>query len=439
LSEVLKVRKFILNFHPSRRKEAIDILSFYLTRIDPSGDISFTLPMSQQFNVQGFDFLKRAFYFYQNKVVNFSLLKSDSEKKQPIVNTLQCEYLDRVKKILDEVFEKIWNNNYDISYIEDELSEMKSDGFYHSYDVSDEVNKLEGFINESDVNNQIFLNKLMELEVEFLGITSLTKVLHQSGEQFSLKDIKDCNLCIESGATLTEIDTTIMRNIYSQNQAEVGAHDEILAHFDERVKDPNTKFYIFKWQNKIQSFVAFTAAGENLFEATSFNVDPAARGYKIGEAMLEEAISKEAKEHVLYGECYAKLKIAAKYIETGWIAEKYFTEPGKDPNSVDTLMNIYRDDAHSSQYWGKSTTSPEAIYGKEGIPEFVRVEEAGSQLGLPLYLLNEGYVMTRMFYYEPQRKFVGVFEPDARAEQVVDQAKRLNQTKRESEAESVGV
>lgn len=302
-------------------------------------------------------------------------------------------------------------------------------------------NLMEGFRGVVEGTQDLSIIK-KNLEAKTASNFMTFKSLVNLGLVESLTDLKDSKLEIKNGSEISIEDVDIMRSIYSQNQAEVGAHDEILAHFDERVKDPATKFYIFKWQNKIQSFVAFSSKGENLFEATSFNVDPSARGYKIGEAMLEEAIAKEAEEHILYGECYANLKISAKYIETGWIAEGHFTEPGKERNTTDQLLNIFRDEKNNQEFWGKRTTSPEAIYEMDGMPEFVKVEEVGTQLGLPFYLLNEGYVLTRMFYYEPKRKFIGVFEPDFRPEQVTEIIKRQAQSEevRElEELEEVGV
>ncbi len=227
----------------------------------------------------------------------------------------------------------------------------------------------------------------------------------------NLEEIKNSELEIKKGGEVSSEDYEEMRFVYSNNQAEVGAHDEILAHFDERVQDPNTRFYIFKWQGKIQSFTAFSRKMDKVLEATSFNVRTEARGFKIGEAMLEEAIANEAKENILYAECYANLPITSKYIETGWVAERHFEEKGKVAGSVDQLFEIYRDDKESASFWGKQQTSIEDIIAMKDLPEGVRVEFSGSQLGLPHYLLNQGYVLTRLFHYKPDGKFYGVYEP----------------------------
>lgn len=227
------------------------------------------------------------------------------------------------------------------------------------------------------------------------------KTMKQSKTSFRLDEIKSSAFEVLSGGEISEKDIATMRLIYSENQAGVGAHSEILSHFDERVHDKDASFYIFKWQGEIQSFVAFEPSKkiQGALEATSLNVSPQARGYKIGEAMLEEAIAKEAQEHTLEGECYANLSISAKYIETGWVAYGYFEEQGKQKGDTDCLLNIVRDERQNTHYWSKDK-SHEAIILQRGHPETVTIEVAQSQAQVPFkkYLgSNDGTALTRMF------------------------------------------
>ena len=235
----------------------------------------------------------------------------------------------------------------------------------------EEMTKLEEMLDHINADTILFLNSF--------------KTLKEAGSDFSLEDIEQCEFAIRAGSEIPDEDIATMRSIYSQNQSSVGAHDEIMAHFDTRVQNPDARFYIFKRQGIIQSFIAFEPSRRlnGALEATSFNVSPEARGYKIGEAMLEEAIEREAYYNILEAECYAHLPISSKYIETGWVADGYFTEAGKNEGDIDHLLTIQRNDIQNELYWGKGEVSTEQITHRKNIPHYVTVTSAQEQTKLP--------------------------------------------------------
>jgi hypothetical protein len=235
--------------------------------------------------------------------------------------------------------------------------------------------------------------------------------LVESGEPLTLEDINNSTFDVKRGGALSQDEVQQMKEIYSFNQSEVGAHEALVEGFLKRTADPATYFYIFKWQDKLQSFVAFTEEKNGHMHATSFNVNPGARGYKIGETMLQSAIEKEAEQHVLIAECYMHVPITRKYLETGWIAHGHFFEPGKDEGTIDRLFEIYRNDSESGIFWGKqSKVTSETIENYENVPPGVLIATAEEPQGLPLQMLQEGYVMTRMILSKKDKKYYGVFE-----------------------------
>ena len=252
---------------------------------------------------------------------------------------------------------------------------------------------------EEDCNAELFSQTLF--------INSF-KTLHESGTEFSLEDIESSKFEQSEGGTITETDISAMRSIYSHNQKESAVHDALLTSFDKKVKDPKTRFNIFKWQDKIQSFVAFSNKGDSLY-MSAFNVSPDARGYKIGEAMLDQVVEQEAKESTLTADCDSKLPISAKYIETGWVGTFYWEDKNEKEQKSDWVLDIKRDETANNSYWGKSQNK-ESIITQRTHPENVKVEVAKTQAELPFQLCTKGFVLTRMFKDEGSGLYYGVFE-----------------------------
>lgn len=233
------------------------------------------------------------------------------------------------------------------------------------------------------------------------------KSLIDSGIKIDLESVSQAGLTFSGGLELSADDITFMRSVYSDNQIDSAVHDQLLSGFDKKVKDPKTQFSIFRWQNKIQSFLAFTDKGDSLY-MSAFNVSPDARGFKIGEVMLDQVVNEQAKERVLEADCDVKLPISAKYIETGWIGTFYWEDKNEKEGKSDWVIDIKRDDKINAKYWGKGA-SKESIVTQRTHPENVKVEVATTQAELPFHYLQEGYVLTRMFT-DTSGLCYGVFE-----------------------------
>lgn len=341
-----------------------------------------------------------------NKVEDFFLDNFTEQKySKSISSSIKKSILQQAGKLLTQSYDVLSGLEFQeqqtigLGILDRSFDSNSDEHWAEEYEkmVKEETRKLEVSIEKINASTLLFLNSF--------------RTLKESDQEVSLEDIKNSKFEQKEGGSILETDVSAMRNIYDMNQSEMGAHDEILSHFDERVKSPDAHFYIFKWQEKIQSFVAFEPSKRipGALEASSFNVDPSARGYKIGEAMLDEAIAKEAKGHVLEAECYTQLAISSKYIETGWVGEGFFAEPGKKKGTTDTLLNIRRDDAGNKALWGKSL-STEEIIAHTDLPLGVLVDTADTQSKLRFQLCNEGYLLTRMFFDKSHGVYVGVFE-----------------------------
>jgi GNAT superfamily N-acetyltransferase len=270
--------------------------------------------------------------------------------------------------------------------------------------VSDIIEKakklLIDFQSDTDVTLTHELEKVSNDHYLFLHIF---KILKNKKETVVLEDIKSSTFEYTPGSEITEEQKNAMRDIYRRNHdGNKENEDKLLAEFEGRLIDGITKFYVFSWQGTVQSFMAITPKEEGALYCSGFNVAPEARGYKIGEAMLDEAIEKES-DSILLADCYTHSPVSGKYIETGWVAVK-----AQDDNG-NMVLDIKRDDKIRDTYIAKSMTRTEiSAQTQESVPSGMRIQRATEQKLLPFELLNQDYVLTRMF--KDGEEMVGVFE-----------------------------
>ncbi len=323
------------------------------------------------------------------------------------------------EKLIKRAYELFLKYNSEVFGLET-IAEIES-GYYLMGDMDDDLAEEFGFdkggtslggrvsykAKREQIAKKVEEDCNAELFSQTLFINSF-KTLHESGSEFSLEEIESSKFEQLEGGTILEGDISAMRSIYSHNQKESAVHDALLTSFDKKVKDPKTRFNIFKWKDKIQSFVAFSDRGDSLY-MSAFNVSPDARGYKIGEAMLDQVVEQEAKQETLTADCDSKLPISAKYIETGWVGTFYWEDKNEEENKSDWVLDIRRDETANNLYWGKSQ-SKESIITQRTHPETVKVEVAKTQAELPFQLCTKGYVLTRMFKDAGSGLYYGVFE-----------------------------
>jgi ribosomal protein S18 acetylase RimI-like enzyme len=225
--------------------------------------------------------------------------------------------------------------------------------------------------------------------------TSVFQALIENGEKISLKEIANSEFGKYRAEDIEDGDRSEMISIYGENQSgNYENKNQLIGAFKENLDGRNTTIYLFKYSDKIQSFIAFTTIEDGTIHASAFNVAPDARGYRIGEAMLHEAIDTEARGHILTGDCDSKLPISAKYMETGWVATRYWDDNGEK------ILDIRRDDQKNEQYAGKRLGVEDIITGR--VPSEMVIKTAAEQKDLPFELCNQGYVLTNQYY--------GVFE-----------------------------
>ncbi len=238
-----------------------------------------------------------------------------------------------------------------------------------------------------------------------LAKLSLVKALKKEGLLDSLEDIKGVQFGVQNPQDIPREDRRVMRAMYAENYTDnPRVQDELLKKFDSSIADTSGKdrFFVFRHNGAVKGFYRLKETAPGQYYFASFNIDPTYKGYKLGETMLEESLDSIAKDSILAADCDSKLPISAKYIETGWVAVRYWDDYG------DKVLDIVRNDKERNRYIGKQLRKEDIVAGR--VLKELLVKTAGEQKDLPFGLCNEGYVLTRMFFDRGTKKHYAVFE-----------------------------
>ena len=121
-----------------------------------------------------------------------------------------------------------------------------------------------------------------------------------------------------------------------------------------------TDFYILKKDGKVVAFIRFDEPQPNRHRyAGSFNVAPAYHGSAIGEAIIKNALSREAGSFILDATVHPQIPVGTRYVE-----DVGFTITGVVPNyhdSGEAFLKITCDKISNQQYITKEAQQQQLI------------------------------------------------------------------------------
>lgn len=171
---------------------------------------------------------------------------------------------------------------------------------------------------DENLNAEQILKKIASIRTEVEIFKESFKLIKSHSEEFSLEKIKAIQFKIKTGPELAGEKETVerMKEIYLKNYANFTKEfqEKILASLEEKLKNPQTKFYTLYHQEKIVAFNSFTPLKDGTSHFANFNVDPEYNSSKLGEAMMEASLDKEAKSSPIVAEAMPDLPITNIYL-----------------------------------------------------------------------------------------------------------------------------
>ncbi|MFH0814850.1 MAG: GNAT family N-acetyltransferase, partial [Candidatus Falkowbacteria bacterium] len=160
--------------------------------------------------------------------------------------------------------------------------------------------------------------KLGDIHSDTIAFCSLFRSLFKGEAKIDINDLKGLELDTTKVDALRDQDKSEMLTIAKANWSPRGkAGEGVINEFGETLKHgKDIDFYVLRRDGKIISFVRFDApTPEGHRYAGSFNVDQQYRGSAVGEAMIYNALDKQAEQYVLDATVYPKLDVGTKYVE----------------------------------------------------------------------------------------------------------------------------
>ena len=165
-----------------------------------------------------------------------------------------------------------------------------------------------------------------------------------SQNDFTLENATSVQFKIVTGNELRADHSTIQRmeEIYLQNYADFpqAFRDKVIASLHAKLNNPQARFYPLYQKGHIVAFNSFTPQRDGMVHFANFNVDPAYQFSKLGEAMMEANVDKEALTAPLIAEAVADSAIAHTYL-----TKKDFHKTGESTLAGVTLWHIRREQA----------------------------------------------------------------------------------------------
>jgi GNAT superfamily N-acetyltransferase len=221
--------------------------------------------------------------------------------------------------------------------------------------------KIDGISDSNAVKMpEIIKESLSKISANALATLSTFKYAREHGIDIELQDIARSEFKHQEAASLDSKDQQDMIQIYKdnyQNKPEVAK--ELIEKFTKVFEHPeDNELYTYRIDGEMQAFVRFERFNDGKF-ASALNVAPEAQGFALGEAMMSQALAKEAHKNILYAEADISGAACTRYLDMGFIGvgsiEKYPGVPA---------IEIVWDNEANTRYLSRNLTREKIILGE---------------------------------------------------------------------------
>lgn len=181
-----------------------------------------------------------------------------------------------------------------------------------------------------EINYEEIIKQLDRINADTITTFAIFKQAVRNGENLPIESIEGAVFSKKGANEISNEQKTEMDELYDRNYINHPDREFIAkvkeyfntAFIPEENKNKNF-FYTFEKDGKTRAFVRFEENKDLSLYASALNVDEASKNFGLGEAMMDEALLREAKEHILRATCLTANPSNMRYFEKGFIAQKF--------------------------------------------------------------------------------------------------------------------
>ena len=222
---------------------------------------------------------------------------------------------------------------------------------------------------EKEVNPVEIEKQLDRINADTITTFAIFKQAVKNGEELPIESIEGSVFSKKGAGEISKEQQEEMLNLYETNWKNHPDRDFVVSlkeYFKSAfVPIENQKrnhFYTFEkdmhvdGKNRhIRAFVRFEQQDDGSLYASALNVDEASKNFGLGEAMMDEALVREAKENILHASCRKDNPSNMRYFEKGFISNGF-----KNTSNTEEL-NLIWDEEKNKNILAKQKTVEELI------------------------------------------------------------------------------
>ena len=190
--------------------------------------------------------------------------------------------------------------------------------------VCDDVN------NQKEVNYKEIGNQLDRINADTITTFAIFKQAVKNGEKLPIESIEGAIFSKKEASEISNDQKIEMDELYDRNYINHPDREfiaKVKEYFNTAfIPEENKKknyFYTFEKDDKMRAFVRFEEQQGNHLYTSALNVDEASKNFGLGEAMMDEALIREAEENILYATCLISNPSNMRYFEKGFISDHF--------------------------------------------------------------------------------------------------------------------
>lgn len=184
--------------------------------------------------------------------------------------------------------------------------------------------------NKKEIDSKDIEKQLDRINADTITTFAIFKQAVKNGEKLPIESIEGSVFSKKEATDISLNQQNEMLELYEsnwKNHPDRNFVESLKSYFKTAFSPEENKqknyLYTFEKDNNIRAFVRFEKQNDASFYASALNVDEASKNFGLGEAMMDEALIREAKEHILHASCRKDNPSNMRYFEKGFISRGF--------------------------------------------------------------------------------------------------------------------